>query len=180
MYAVQGRLLEIEVLQKQISKAHEELLDLRFKLKEQRAEAASKKEQLNADKQQLQSQVEALSHQKERLQLEVDAAITRAANHEKQQQQLYDLCNTLQGECACNACRKPYTDGTAQSTVCWERWRHSPSSCAAHGANGTSMVCSHHSCRVHDAATLRRLSPRSAQMHVLACLPACRQHAVCC
>lgn len=33
----QGRLPEIEVLQKQISKAHEELSDLRFKLEEQRA-----------------------------------------------------------------------------------------------------------------------------------------------
>jgi hypothetical protein len=43
-------------------------------------------------------QVEALSHQKERLQLEVDTATTRAANNEKQQQELYDLCNTLQGE----------------------------------------------------------------------------------
>jgi chromosome segregation ATPase len=104
---LQGRLPEIEVLQKQISKAHEELSDLRFKLDEQRAAAATKEQQLNADKQQLQSQVEALSHQKERLQLEVDAAATRAANNEKQQQELYDLCNTLQGEvhaehkCAC-------------------------------------------------------------------------------
>jgi hypothetical protein len=43
-------------------------------------------------------QVEALSHQKERLQLEVDTATTRAANNEKQQQELYDLCNTLQGK----------------------------------------------------------------------------------
>lgn len=94
----QGRLPEIEVLQKQISKAHEELSDLRFKLEEQRAAAASKEQQLNADKQQLQSQVEALSHQRERLQLEVDTATTRAANNEKQQQELYDLCNTLQGE----------------------------------------------------------------------------------
>lgn len=95
---LQGRLPEIEVLQKQISKAHEELSDLRFKLEEQRAAAASKEQQLNADKQQLQSQVEALSHQRERLQLEVDAATTRAANNEKQQQELYELCNTLQGE----------------------------------------------------------------------------------
>jgi small-conductance mechanosensitive channel len=95
---LQGRLPEIEVLQKQISKAHEELSDLRFKLEEQRAAGASKEQQLNADKQQLQRQVEALSHQKERLQLEVDAATTRAANNEKQQQELYDLCNTLQGE----------------------------------------------------------------------------------
>lgn len=95
---LQGRLPEIEVLQKQISKAHEELSDLRFKLEEQRAAAASKEQQLNADKQQLQSQVEALSHQRERLQLEVDAATTRAANNEKQQQELYELCNTLQRE----------------------------------------------------------------------------------
>lgn len=120
MYAVQGRL---EVLQKQISNAHGELFDLRFKLKEQQARAASeagwlaglesKKEQLNADKQQLQSQVEALSHQKERLQLEVDAATTRAANHEKQQQLLHDLCNTLESECACSACGSPDTDRVA-------------------------------------------------------------------
>jgi chromosome segregation ATPase len=96
---LQGRLPEIEVLQKQISKAHEELSDLRFKLEEQRAAAAAKEQQLNADKQQLQGQVEALSHQRERLQLEVDAATTRANNNEKQQQELYDLCNTLQGGC---------------------------------------------------------------------------------
>lgn len=63
--------------------------------------AASKEQQLTAEKQGLQSQVEALSHQKERLQLEVDAATTRAANNEKQQQELYDLCNTLQGVWGC-------------------------------------------------------------------------------
>lgn len=106
----QGRLPEIEVLQKQISKAHEELSDLRFKLEEQRAAASSREQQLTADKQQLQSQLEALAHQKERLQLEVDAATTRAANNEKQQQELYELCNTLQGRwgsqgacCQCNS-----------------------------------------------------------------------------
>jgi predicted nucleic acid-binding Zn-ribbon protein len=57
VHVLQGRLPEIEVLQKQISKAHEELSDLRFKLEEQRAAASSKEQQLNTDKQQLQSQV---------------------------------------------------------------------------------------------------------------------------
>lgn len=113
---LQGRLPEIEVLQKQISKAHEELSDLRFKLEEQRAAAASKEQQLNSDKQQLQSQVEALSHQRERLQLEVDAATTRAANNEKQQQELYELCNTLQGEWARRA--KRHSTLSVEECVC--------------------------------------------------------------
>lgn len=98
LLCTQGRLPEIEVLQKQISKAHEELSDLRFKLQEHRSAASTKEQQLSADKQQLLGQVEALSHQRDRLQLEVDAATARAANNEKQQQELYELCNTLQGE----------------------------------------------------------------------------------
>lgn len=86
------------MLQKQISKAHEEISDLRFKLEEQRAAAASKEQQLNADKQQLESQLEAATHQKERLQLEATAATTRATQHEKQLEELYELCTTQQGD----------------------------------------------------------------------------------
>lgn len=98
MWLLQGRLPEIEVLQKQISKAHEELSDLRFKLDEQRAAAASKEQQHQANRQQLESQLEAATHQKERLQLEASAATTRATQHEKQLEELYELCTTQQGE----------------------------------------------------------------------------------
>lgn len=98
---LQGRLPEIEVLQKQISKAHEEMSDLRFKVEEQRAAAASKEQQLHTDKQQLESQLEAATHQKERLQLEATAATTRATQHEKQLEELYELCTTQQGELIC-------------------------------------------------------------------------------
>jgi predicted nucleic acid-binding Zn-ribbon protein len=99
MPAVQGRLPEIDVLQKQISKAHEEISDLRFKLEEQRAAAAAKEQTLTSDKRQLESQLEAATHQKDRLQLEATAATTRATQHEKQLEELYELCTTQQGQC---------------------------------------------------------------------------------
>jgi len=95
---LQGRLPEIEVLQQQISKAHEELSSLRFKLEEQRAAAAIKEQQLLTDKHQLEGQLTAVSHQKERLQLEATAATTRATNNEKQLEELYELCTTLQSK----------------------------------------------------------------------------------
>lgn len=98
MISVQGRLPEIEVLQKQISKAHEEMSDLRFKLEEQRAAAAAKEQQLQADKQHLESHLEAAVHQKERVQLEATAATTRASQHEKQLEELYELCTSQQSE----------------------------------------------------------------------------------
>jgi hypothetical protein len=100
LFAAQGRLPEIDVLQKQISKAHEEISDLRFKLEEQRAAAAAKEQTLTSDKRQLESQLEAATHQKDRLQLEATAATTRATQHEKQLEELYELCTTQQGECA--------------------------------------------------------------------------------
>jgi phosphate uptake regulator len=88
------------VLQKQISKAHEEISDLRFKLEEQRAAAAAKEQTLTSDKRQLESQLEAATHQKDRVQLEATAATTRATQHEKQLEELYELCTTQQGKCA--------------------------------------------------------------------------------
>jgi hypothetical protein len=94
----QGRLPEIDVLQKQISKAHEELSDLRFRLEEQRASSASKEKALCADKAALQSSLEATTHANERLQLEASNATARATKHEKQLEELYDLLNSTQGE----------------------------------------------------------------------------------
>lgn len=99
--SLQGRLPEIDVLQKQISKAHEELSDLRFRLEEQRASGAAREQALAADKQQLQGQLEALTHTNERLALEASNATARAGKHEKQLEELYDLLNTNQGARAC-------------------------------------------------------------------------------
>jgi predicted nucleic acid-binding Zn-ribbon protein len=94
---MQGRLPEIDVLQRQISAAHEELSDLRYKLDEQRSAAAAKEASLQGERQALQGQLEAAAHAHERLQLEASAAATRAGQHEKQLQELYELCTTQQG-----------------------------------------------------------------------------------
>jgi chromosome segregation ATPase len=93
----QGRLPEIDVLQKQISRAHEELSDVRCRLEEQRAAGAAREKGLAADKQALQGQLEALTHTNERLALEASNSGARAAKHEKQLEELYDLLNTNQG-----------------------------------------------------------------------------------
>jgi chromosome segregation ATPase len=97
VWAVQGRLPEIEVLQKQISQAHEEMSDLQFRRNEELAAASAKEQQLVAAKVQLEGQVSALKAQAARLEREAAAAVTRASQHEKQLEGLYELCQSQQG-----------------------------------------------------------------------------------
>lgn len=95
----QGRLPEIEVLQKSLTKAHEELSGLRFKVEEQRGAAAAREAAAAADRAALEGQLSAASHAAERLQLESAAATSRASQHEKQLEELYKLCTMQQGGC---------------------------------------------------------------------------------
>lgn len=95
--AMQGRLPEIEALQKQISQAHEEMSDLQFRRNEELAAATAKEQQLVAAKVQLEGQVSALKTQAARLEREAAAAVTRASQHEKQLEELYEHCQSLQG-----------------------------------------------------------------------------------
>ena len=72
--------------------------DLQFRRNEELASASAKEQQLVATKVQLEGQVSALKAQAARLEREAAAAVTRASQHEKQLEELYELCQSQQGK----------------------------------------------------------------------------------
>lgn len=93
----QGRLPEIEELQRQIAAAHEELSEQSFKAAEDRSAASAREQALLAERVGLESKLGASEAARGRAEREAAAAKERAAAHEKQLEELYELCTSLQG-----------------------------------------------------------------------------------
>ncbi len=95
----QGRLPEIQELQRQISAAHEELSDAAFKANEDRSAAAAREQRLSDEQARLERAVAALTEANARLEREAAAAATHTAHQEQQLNELYELCTSQQGRC---------------------------------------------------------------------------------